>query len=258
VGAIRVQPVTGPERRVLVQEIWLVLALSLGASGIYALLDLIHSLSVGRALNAQTAVINNTTSGTSFLDLVFQLLGIAVALVPVFLVGFLLARTGESLRAIGLDTDRPAVEFAWGAGLAAVVGGIGLGFYLLAFHLGFSLRVVPTSIPAVWWRIPVLLLSAVQNGALEEIVVCGYLLHRLAQLGWNENTSLVTSAAVRGSYHLYQGFGGFVANFAMGLLFGRLYQRQGRLARLVIAHSLIDAGAFVGYVLLKGRVSWIP
>ena len=59
-------------------------------------------------------------------------------------------------------------------------------------------------------------------------------------------------------YHLYQGFGGFLANAAMGLLFGRLFQHKGRLVRLVLAHSLIDAGAFVGYVMLHGHVSWLP
>lgn len=61
-----------------------------------------------------------------------------------------------------------------------------------------------------------------------------------------------------GAYHLYQGFGGFIGNMVMGLIFGRLYQRQGRLPRLVLAHTLIDAGAFVGYVALHGRVSWLP
>jgi membrane protease YdiL (CAAX protease family) len=118
--------------------------------------------------------------------------------------------------------------------------------------------VVPTNLPPSWWRIPVLALQALQDGLLEEVVICGYLLHRLNQLGWSDNRSLLTSAVLRGSYHLYQGFGGFAGNLVMGLIFGRLYQRQNRLGRLVVAHTLIDAGAFIGYVLLKGRVSWLP
>ena len=43
----------------------------------------------------------------------------------------------------------------------------------------------------------------------------------------------------------------------MGLLFARLYQRWGRVYAPVIAHSLIDSVAFVGYILLKDHVSWI-
>jgi hypothetical protein len=39
---------------------------------------------------------------------------------------------------------------------------------------------------------------------------------------------------------------------------GRLYQRWGRTTPLVIAHTLIDAVAFIGYALLAGHVGWLP
>jgi membrane protease YdiL (CAAX protease family) len=110
----------------------------------------------------------------------------------------------------------------------------------------------------VWWRIPVLVLSALQNATLEEVLVAGYLLHRLRQLGWSDNRALVLSAVLRGSYHLYQGLGGFAGNAIMGLIFGRLYQRWGRAMPLLIAHTLMDTVAFVGYAELAGRVSWLP
>ncbi len=63
---------------------------------------------------------------------------------------------------------------------------------------------------------------------------------------------------LRGSYHLYQGFGGFVGNVIMGLLFGRVWQRTNRLWPLVLAHFFIDFVAFVGYAILRGRVAWLP
>jgi hypothetical protein len=44
----------------------------------------------------------------------------------------------------------------------------------------------------------------------------------------------------------------------MGLLFGALFLRWRRLAPMIIAHTLIDAVAFVGYALLAGHVSWLP
>ena len=153
---------------------------------------------------------------------------------------------------------RPASDAAWGASLAAGVGGTGLARYLAAYHAGVALDVVPTTLPAAWWRLPVLVLEALQNGLLEEVVVCGYLLHRLRQLGWRDGPALLVSALVRGSYHLDQGFGGFVGNAAMGLLFGRFFQRRHRTAPLVIAHTLIDAVAFVGYVYVAGKVGWLP
>jgi membrane protease YdiL (CAAX protease family) len=109
-----------------------------------------------------------------------------------------------------------------------------------------------------WWRVPVLLASAVANALAEELLVVGYLITRLRQLGSSAGAAVLASAALRGSYHLYQGLGGFVGNLAMGLVFGRVWQRTHRLWPLVSAHALIDGVAFVGYALLRGRVSWLP
>jgi membrane protease YdiL (CAAX protease family) len=117
---------------------------------------------------------------------------------------------------------------------------------------------VPESLPAVWWRIPVLALYAFQNGMLEETLVLGYLLTRLDQLGVRPWKAVLISALLRGSYHLYQGFGGFLGNAAMGLIFAVLFRRWRRITPMVIAHTLIDAGAFIGYAALHGKVSWLP
>ena len=174
------------------------------------------------------------------------------------LVWYLLARSGEGLSDIGADLSQPGRDGLRGAALAALIGGTGLGLYLAAFHLGFSLNVVAESLPPVWWRIPVLILNAAQNGILEEILVLGYLLRRLDQLGWSPWRAIVFSAVLRGSYHLYQGFGGFLGNAAMGLIFGYLYKRWGRVMPMIIAHTLIDTVAFVGYAVLHGHVSWLP
>jgi membrane protease YdiL (CAAX protease family) len=142
--------------------------------------------------------------------------------------------------------------------LAAGVGAVGLVVYVAAVELGLNRSVVPVPPTGHWWTIPVLLLAALRSGLLEEVVVCGYLLRRLDQLGWPPARALAASALLRGAYHLYQGFGGFFGNLALGLLFGRIYQRQGRTAPLVLAHFLIDAGAGLGYLALRGRVSWLP
>ena len=100
------------------------------------------------------------------------------------LVFYLLARNGEGPSSIGLDFRQPGRDLARGAAIAAVIGGGGLGLYLVAYHLGVELNVVAEDLPDIWWRIPVLLLSAFQNAALEEVVVLGYLLSR-----WNGSAS---------------------------------------------------------------------
>ena len=68
---------------------------------------------------------------------------------------------------------------------------------------------------------------------------------------------LVSSAVVRGSYHLYQGFGGFVGNLVMGLVFGLVHLRVKRVGPLVVAHFLLDFVAFVGYALAAPYLPWL-
>jgi uncharacterized protein len=97
--------------------------------------------------------------------------------------------------------------------------------------------------------VPVLLLSAVRHGILEEVIVVGYLFERLPRLGWGTWQVLLASAVLRGSYHLYQGVGPFIGNFAMGLVFGWVYLKTRRVMPLVIAHALLDAAGFVGFAL---------
>jgi membrane protease YdiL (CAAX protease family) len=249
----------GIPSRLLGWEIFVVFAVSLGASGLAALVALIGSLTQRAPLSRQHAVIiGSLAPGRPWLDLALQLTDIAIRLAPVALVIYLLVRSGEGPSAIGLDTGQPRRDALRGAVLAAIIGGAGLGLYLGAFHAGINLNVVAEQLPAVWWRIPVLVLQAAQDGILEEIIVAGYLLHRLAQMGWPAGRSIALSAVLRGSYHLYQGFGGFVANAVMGVIFGLLYRRWGRVTPLIIAHTLIDTGAFVGYAVLHGKVSWLP
>lgn len=246
-------------RRALRHELLIVLGLSLGASGVSALISFIGSATAKGGLSSQHANLNSSAApGRPWLDLTWQLFGIATALVPVALVAHLLWRERASFRAIGFDLRNRWRDLGGGALLAACIGGTGLLLYLGARAAGANLTVVPSSLPDVWWRIPVLVLSAVQNAVVEEVIVVGYLLRRLRQFEWGWPAMIAASAVLRGSYHLYQGIGGFFGNVAMGIVFCLVYRRWGRVGPLVAAHSLIDIVAFVGYVALAGHVSWLP
>ena len=95
------------------------------------------------------------------------------------------------------------------------------------------------------------------NGVLEEVIIIGFLFTRLEQLRWAPWAIVVTSALIRGSYHLYQGFGGMAGNIIMGLVFGWVYLRWRRVGPLVVAHTLLDIVSFVGYALLAPLLAWL-
>jgi membrane protease YdiL (CAAX protease family) len=141
----------------------------------------------------------------------------------------------------------------WGGAAAAVVAAVGLSVYLGAIALNVNRFVVPVPPLGHWWTIPILVLGALQNALLEEIVVLGYLIRRLEQLGWRTPIAVVGSALFRGSYHLYQGWGGFAGNVALGLAFGYAYTRWRRTWPLITAHFVVDTLAGVGYILFRGH-----
>lgn len=244
-------------RRLVGTEILVVLTVSIGLSALRSALSLVDALLAPVPLNQQQVALNARAANSELVDLALQLVRVLQLLGWGALGAYLLIRAGFALRRVGLDASRPGRDALGAVGLAAVIGIPGLGLYLVARALGVNLDVAPSTLGDTWWRVPVLIASAAANAWAEEVVVIGYLLTRLRQLGWSENRSVLVAALLRGSYHLYQGFGGFVGNLVMGLVFGRVWQRTNRLWALVGAHTLINVVAFLGYALLAGKVGWL-
>ncbi len=250
-------------RGTLHREVLILLGLSLGASAIWSMLAIVDRLTLQVRLSDQVVAMNTSvTPDRPWLDLAYQLARIGLDLVPVLLGLYLLAHVARPAaqpptRLLGFDLRRPARDLIAGLGLAALIGIPGLGLYLVARALGLNTTIAAANLAEHWWTVPVLVLAALQNGILEEVLVVGYLLTRLDQAGWRWPAALAASALTRGAYHLYQGFGGFVGNVVMGVVFALVWRRTRRVMPLVIAHTLIDVVAFVGYSALKGHVSWL-
>jgi membrane protease YdiL (CAAX protease family) len=250
----------GRGKRAIRIEILLVLGVSLGQSALFSIVDFIGKLTAGKPLSAQATTLNpSQAAGRPWLDLSFQLLQILFGIMPAFLALHLLRRDKDDDRkTIGLEFRRLGRDLGAGAGLAALIGIPGLAFYFVSRAAGFNTNVIPEALPAVWWTIPVLVLAAVQNAVLEEVVVVGYLTTRLRDLAWSAPLIVAASALLRGSYHLYQGVGGFAGNAIMGLFLALVFLRFRRILPLIVAHALLDIFAFVGYALLKGHVPFLP
>lgn len=238
-------------------ELLLVLGVSLGSSAVYSVLAIIEKLTRNVPLNQQTTTMNSSiTPDRPWLDLAYQLAGIVFPLIPALFALYLLRLSGDRDR-IGFDLRRPGFDIGWGFGLAAVIGIPGIAFYLVARQFGFNTNVAPANLAENWWTVPVLIGAALMNGVLEEVIMIGFWFVRGRQLNWPVWVVLVSSALVRGSYHLYQGFGGAVGNVVMGLVFGLFYLKTKRVGPLVAAHFILDLVAFVGYSLAAPYLGWL-
>lgn len=246
-------------RRVRRDELLLVLAVSLGASAVYAAVSLVAKMTAPGGLAEQTATLNQSVvADRPYLDLTYQLLGIAVGVIPaLFAVHLLRVDPGRPRLVLGLDRHRPGFDASTAVALAAGIGLPGLGLYVVARQLGLNAQVVPEQLPSVWWAVPVLVLSAAQNGVLEEVVAVGYLQTRMRQLGYGVYGAIGASASLRGSYHLYQGVGAFFGNVVMGVVFSLFFVRTRRILPLIIAHTILDVASFVGYALLRDRLTFL-
>ena len=217
------------------------LALSLLASAIFSVISLatapVRGVSVAAASQAPVFA-------TQLAQFVF-------GLAPVWLVVYLVRRNGEGLAAIGLAWDRPRADVLRGLALFAVVGAAGLAIYLAAVALGVNRFVVPAPPLGHWWTVPVAFLNAIEAALVEEVIVVGYLVTRLRQLRWTAGAAVAASALLRAAYHLYQGWGGFAGNLAMGALFGVVFLRTRRTWPLVVVHALLDVAAALGYIALR-------
>jgi membrane protease YdiL (CAAX protease family) len=232
-----------PDRRLLAEEVLIVLSLSLLATAVDAFLSFLR------------APVDRSVAVSLFRDveLAAQLADILFDLAPVALVVHLARRTREGLQPFGLGTAKLGRDAGWGVAAGLGVAGVGLVMYLAALALNVNRFVIPIPPLGRWWTGPILVIAAAQNALLEEVVAVGYLIRRLEQIGWSGKVAVATSAILRGSYHLYQGWGGFVSNLALGAVFGYAFLRWRRTWPLVVAHLVVDVLAGVGYILARGR-----
>src|SRR5688572_15199963 len=217
-----------PSRRRLRIEVWIVLGLSLGQSAAYSVVQLLDKMT--RAPLAEgTSTLNRSQSTREYFDLTYQLLDIIFALVPVLLVIYFLtdhrqgapggSNPGSAFQKLGFNFASPGRDLLQGLGLAALIGVPSLGLYAAGRALGITTAIIPSALDAYWWTIPVLILSAMRHAIVEEVIVVGYLLDRFGKFGWSTPLAIFASSMLRGSYHLYQGFGPFIGNAVMGVVF---------------------------------------
>jgi membrane protease YdiL (CAAX protease family) len=172
------------------------------------------------------------------------------SLVPLAL--FLLNRTGQSPSVLGLGVPNLKVDLlpAIGIGLSSFGLELVLLVPLMAFAGSHSLlieNVTASSLPK-YYIVYGLAMSAI-TAVAEEVMMNGYFMTRLHQLGWSPRASLLLSLALRTSYHVYYGLG-FILTIPFGYLVTRSFQKHHKLNRPILAHFLFDA-VLISIAILK-------
>jgi membrane protease YdiL (CAAX protease family) len=171
---------------------------------------------------------------------IFAYLPVA-AVVPLALV--LLIRTGQSPRSLGLGWPSFRRDIWPGLGLAAAAYGSEFVLLiplapLIANHKSLFSQTAVGHVPAYYVVYGIAI--AATTAVAEEVLVSGYLLTRLEQLGWSPRRAFALSLLLRTSYHVYYGVG-FILTVPFGYFVTRSFQKHRKLNRPIAAHFLFDA-----------------
>ena len=163
------------------------------------------------------------------------------AVVPLALL--LLVRTGQTPSILGLGMPSWTQDIWPGLGLAALSFAaeipVALALSPLIAHYSSLVNKVSVGhVPGYYviWGIAMSAITAIA----EEVLVNGYLITRLGQLGWTPKSALILSLSLRTSYHIYYGIG-FLLTVPFGYFVTRSFQKHRRLNRSIAAHFLFDA-----------------
>ena len=229
----------GPARRDLVWETrFVTLAFLFPAVASAVILLVQHVSGVGNITRFPTIVAGRPV--TNLVVGIVEYVGVAVV-VPLALL--MLTRTGQSPSTLGLGWPRLVQDIWPGAGLALASFGPRSPWPWCSRRCWPTISTAVNRISVghvpdyyVIWGIAMSAITAIA----EEVLVNGYLITRLGQLGWTPRSALILSLALRTSYHVYYGLG-FVLTIPFGYLVTRSFQKHHRLNRSIAAHFLFDA-----------------
>jgi membrane protease YdiL (CAAX protease family) len=200
-------------------------------------------LAIHLDVNSTLVQVPTLTPHQPVLNVILGLLSYMPVAAAVPLTLLLLMRTGQPPASLGL-TRLGWGDFGAGVGLMAASFATATALGLLLVPLQHS-RLIntagPLHVPAYYLIFGIS--QALFTAVAEEVVVNGYLITRLDQLGWSPARAFWLSMAVRMSYHVYYGIA-IVVLLPFGWWLTRSFQKHRRLSRPILAHFLYDAVGF--------------
>ncbi|NBF40910.1 MAG: CPBP family intramembrane metalloprotease [Spirochaetes bacterium] len=174
----------------------------------------------------------------------YHLAVIVTALPQTLLIVYILwIQPHEDLSRFGFRTvDFPDLLAALVAtlGMFALLAGAGAAVLLLpetmqeAVRTGFRFRLTNAGV------LPLALLSSLAIAYREEAFFRAYLLTRFEQLSLGPVASVLLAAAAFSLGHIYQGFGGALIAFILGVYLGWIYLKRRSVHVVAVAHGLYN------------------
>jgi membrane protease YdiL (CAAX protease family) len=164
------------------------------------------------------------------------------------LLWYVLSGQGRTWKNIGWNLEWMDLLRAGGLVLGSVVGGYVMWYLVqVAYYSYFGHYLTPNSTGGLlWFGISGLSVAFVcLNPFFEELIVRGYLMSEILDLGGKGVWAILISIAVQMSYHLYQGFANGIMLTAGFAVLSIYFWRTRRIAPVVLAHLFMDAYAMV-------------
>ncbi len=111
-------------------------------------------------------------------------------------------------------------------------------------EVGTILHILDNRYPYVLW-IPILVVTLLTVGYVEELFFRTYLIFRFRQLGLAESKTVVLSALLFSAGHGYQGVVALFFAFVAGLILGLMWYRRPHLHAFAVGHTLYNITALV-------------
>ncbi len=162
---------------------------------------------------------------------------------------------GETLRDLGWRTAQWAGDVSCGVALVPLLfllsGGVNLAFRLWLPRF-FTERNPLTEIIRTPHDLALFLVAAFIAGGIKEELQRAFMLIRFREHLGGSSVGLLVWSVAFGAGHYVQGPQGMVAATLFGFLFGLIYLIRGSLIAPIVAHSLYDASALLGYWFTRG------
>ncbi len=140
----------------------------------------------------------------------------------------------------------------------AGVTGLLISLYML---LSLSAAFIPAfdgkAVQTIAWKInnprilPLVFITAVTIGYSEELFFRSYLLTEIIEYTGSRRSSIIAVSLLFSIGHIYQGAGGFLSSFIIGIYFSHLFLKRRRIHSIAIGHALYNFSVLVLSVFLS-------